>query len=574
MTQKVVKLISFELKNYRIIRAVNIDFQKWKDVGVIEVIGDMGNGKSSLLEGLAMAITGTSQIKDKSLLDLGFKSEALLVDGDHKVYLAIKVTEISRGINKGSQKFESILYEKDEDGKIITNPIIDGKKATASEYTKMLNTTLTFRMSSLFSENQTVHSKLIEDLFSKELQALGVDEIVDEIKKLKADRDFKRHERDRVAASMEAFKEMNLDEEKLKRMGFKPTDEFEKQIIDLEVEKGLLSSNIEKKREEQLIAIERKARAVTDKIRDKNQNIFEKYEQNSNEYKKLKEKYEIDITPYHKVENIIDDTKIPPDWCKKFEDVLCGWEKEIEENNGEYFNFKEMGKPTPVTVSNGVVNNPDNNPAFKDLINEYNKLTSEYKELQNSGLEMPDKTVIDEKIANIRSKIKVLEHNNDIVSRYNKWKNWIESCGLYEKKIDELRKLYSKISTDVDGLSIVPSVTESGKLELWMEYDGSHDPELFYNKTHVSRRLYEYSKSQRAIVGVLLQAARLDKKEKALRLAVLDDYTQTKKGKELLEKICQEKNLKLVIAKTDDKYDIKKLNLGEIIMENGEILLG
>ena len=45
--QKIVKIISFELKNFRIIRAVKIDFQKWKEVGVIEIIGDEGEGKSS-----------------------------------------------------------------------------------------------------------------------------------------------------------------------------------------------------------------------------------------------------------------------------------------------------------------------------------------------------------------------------------------------------------------------------------------------------------------------------------------------------------------------------------------------
>lgn len=108
--QKTVELLSFELKDFRVIKLAQLDFNKWKEDGVIEVIGDVGNGKSSLLEGLSAATTGVDHIKDKSLLDMGFKSEVCLADGEHKVYLGLKVSEISRGKNKGEKKFETYIY--------------------------------------------------------------------------------------------------------------------------------------------------------------------------------------------------------------------------------------------------------------------------------------------------------------------------------------------------------------------------------------------------------------------------------------------------------------------------------
>ena len=151
--------MTLEVNDHRIIKVAKLDFAKWKDNGVIEVIGDIGNGKSTLLESIAAATTGTNHIKDKSLLEKGFKSEVCLMDGHHKVYMGIKVSEYSRGKNKGESKFETYIYEYDKNGKVISEPTIDGVSASAKEYSEMLSTALTFRMADMFSENQTVHKK-------------------------------------------------------------------------------------------------------------------------------------------------------------------------------------------------------------------------------------------------------------------------------------------------------------------------------------------------------------------------------------------------------------------------------
>ena len=93
-----------------------------------------------------------------------------------------------------------------------TSAVQDGEIFTAKEYSEMLSTSLTFHMDQLFSENQTIHRKLIENLYSDELKGLGSDELVEKIKEKKEDRDAKRHERDRAAATMEGFKEEQISE--------------------------------------------------------------------------------------------------------------------------------------------------------------------------------------------------------------------------------------------------------------------------------------------------------------------------------------------------------------------------
>jgi len=214
--------------------------------------------------------------------------------------------------------------------------------------------------------------------------------------------------------------------------------------------------------------------------------------------------------------------------------------------------------------------------AYETLMKKKSEIGKKYKAEKDAPLDLSkiDTSEIDKKIEDKKKEIELAEANNILVDRFKMWSDWIEKKGIYEKEVDTLRKLYTKIDTGVKGLFIQPNLTESGKLEIWLEYSGEHDSKLFKNTKKELRRLYEYSKSQRAITGVLLQAARLDKKDKALRLCVLDDYTQTKSGKALLEKICAERDLKLIISKTSDEYDLNNLGDATFAVENGELLLG
>lgn len=574
--QKTVELISFELKDYRIIRAVKLDFDKWQNENILEIVGDMGNGKSSLLEGLAMATTGTDHIKDKDLLELGFKSEVQLADGEHNLFLGVKVSEISRGERKGNPKFETYIYEKDKEGKLTSNPIIDGVKATAKEYTKLLSTALTFKMADMFDKSQSTHRKLIEELFSKELSELGVEDILANIKSLKIERDDARHERDRAAATMTAFNEKGLDEAKLDKIVAIPIPAIENKIKELEIKKGVLANSSDKDKELKLSEIANKGRAITDKIREFNEVKQKTFNEAKDKYDNLAHAYKTSREGLDFFISYLDDKNggMPNSIYSDLENTKIKWNGMVDTENEDFLSLTE---PTPPEIIEIIQGKPDTKgdvpPDYTALIENYKVISQEYITIKNEEEKPLDTSEIDLEILKADAELKVAEDTNDIVKQYSLWCEWIKADGLYQKEQDVLRKLYTKINTGVYGLIIAPDFTESNKIEIWLEYNGIHDVELFKNKSKKHRRLHEYSKSQGSIIGVLLQAARLDKKDKALRLVVLDDATQTKAGKNLLGSLCKEKNLKLVIAKTSDEYDVNKLTDGTIVIENGEILL-
>jgi hypothetical protein len=174
-------------------------------------------------------------------------------------------------------------------------------------------------------------------------------------------------------------------------------------------------------------------------------------------------------------------------------------------------------------------------------------LLDKYKEVKAKEIEIPviqveNTDTIDSKLTELKIRRDSADKNNQLVARYGYWNTWIEAKGLYEKEIDILRKLYGKVNTGVSGLIISPEITNSGRVEIWLKYDGKYDPDFFGNTTGDHRYLFEYSAFQRSIIGLLLQASRLDMKDKVLRMAFVDDISVTKKSIEMIERVCGEKS--------------------------------
>ena len=94
--QKRVEIIGFEAGNYNTIKVVRLtpDILSKK---FIQVVGERGAGKSSLLELLKIPISGTDAIKKKTILEKGFFTQAQLLDGDLNVYIGARVSEYQRG---------------------------------------------------------------------------------------------------------------------------------------------------------------------------------------------------------------------------------------------------------------------------------------------------------------------------------------------------------------------------------------------------------------------------------------------------------------------------------------------
>ena len=561
MEQKTVKILGFKAQNHNIIKTVVLTPDIMQKRLVI-LVGNSGNGKSTLIEMLQTAIAGTDAIKKKSILEKGYLTEVLLLDGDIKLYAGAKVTEYQRGESAGEPKFEIFLYSKDANGNQYT-PIIDGVKATAANYAKMLNTDLTFNMRALFTENQTEHRKLIESLFKPELDSLGAEAVVERIIKAKAHRDACRTLCQGSGAYMERFEAEGYTESMLNLIKRPDIKAIENKLFEAKLELDRLTNGSEDryKLEEEKLNSERTAALqkikdegidLREKIRVDNEAKQKEYDAKKANYDSLLKQYESDMQTLNDILSLA--SCLSPERLEKLTLVV---KEEITE--------REKTKPIAPVLE-----------AADGSLNERlaNKL-SEYKKLEETPLPTITKDTVD--TSEVEAKIKVIETEKEgaeatanLYDRYQLWLKWIEAKGLYEKEVDTLRKMYASIDTGVKGMHIVPVETESDRVEVWVQYDGSYDKEFFHNDNAELRFMFQYSSFQRSAIGVMLQAARLNLKPKALRLAIVDDVAFTSKGLAVLEKMCEDFNVQLITAKTDD-YDKENIQDGEVIVEGGEV---
>lgn len=82
--------------------------------------------------------------------------------------------------------------------------------------------------------------------------------------------------------------------------------------------------------------------------------------------------------------------------------------------------------------------------------------------------------------------------------------------------------------------------------------------------------MFEYSSFQRTIIGLMLQAARLNLKDKALRLAFVDDVAFTTRDLDVLRDISEKLDLNLIVAWTHE-VDENTLFDGQVMVDGGEV---
>lgn len=561
MEQKQVKILGFRAENHNIIKTVVLtpDILKQR---LVQLVGESGNGKSTLIEMLQTAVSGTDAIKKKSILEKGYLAEALLLDGDVKLYVGARVSEYQRGSSAGEPKFETFLYSKDINGAEVT-PIIDGVKATAGNYIKMLTTDLTFNMNALFTENQTEHRKLIESLFKPELDRLGADAVVARIVKAKAHRDACRTLCQGSGAYLERFEDEGYTEAMLNLIKKPDIAAIEEKLLQakLELDRIVNSSEDRLKLQEErnkaertkvLQAIKDDGLALREKIRIDNEAKQATYDLAYSKYIEEKAKHEELMAKFTELESLL---KILSEEGRSIVQKVVAKEQELA----------KTAAPVEPTKQG-----PD-----KDLAAKLEAKLSEYQTEEAKPLPPIEKETID--TSKEEEKIKLLEveklnasQTEELYNRYQTWKNWIEAKGLYENEVDTLRRMYASIDTGVKGMAIVPVETESERVEVWIQYNGEYDKTFFHNEESELRFIFQYSSFQRSAIGVMLQAARLNLKPKALRLAIVDDVAFTSKGLAVLSKMCEDFDVQLITARTDD-YNKEDIPDGEVIVEGGEV---
>lgn len=545
--QKEITLLSFTVKNHRSIRCIEVapDILSQR---VVVIKGKEGQGKSTFLESLQTALSGSQAVKNKASLENGYLSEVCLRDGDLNIWAGAKVNE--------SGNFSIYLYSKDDTGKKYT-PIVAGKKLTPSDLAKTITTELTFNMPALFSANASIHRKLIESLFGEELNKLGIEKLKEELKEAEKARDTARALCEAKGAFMTTFKDEGYTELQLEKMERKDIHALKDKLLDLTVEVRSLESDARKNRDLELSKIKERGQELRSKIRD----ITDA----------LNARYNADMIAWSKERDII----------KSEQDILENYKKAV--------GLLPIGAATKTELIAIVENampkheegkEPEQAAIFTDdaevwdiayeNLPELLKATLQaYSTLALKEIEVDQEKVnkINNDILSINAEIELADKHNSVFDRYHLWLEWIEKKGKYEAKQIELRKKYAQVKTGVEGMSIVPIEDD-----IWLCYDGSSDPEFFANKDKEVRTIFNYSTSQQGCIGLLLQAARLDLKPKALRLAILDSIPYTTMGLETVRKICMDKNLRLITAQTDDHYDVEDIPEDNIIIEGGEAL--
>lgn len=563
MNQKQVEIIGLTAGEYNTLKAVVLtpDILSKK---LIQVVGESGEGKTSLLDLIKIPISGTDAIKKKDILPKGFFTQALLKDGEVKIYIGAKVSEYQRGEKAGDPKFEFYLYSLDDNGKQYT-PVIDGVSATASEYTRSLTTDLTFRMADMFSENQTIHRKLIESLFKSELDAMRIDELMESIVKKRTARDTSRALCQSQGAYMEQFKNEGLTEQSLQLIKRVDIAEIDKSITELLIKKDRAENASADAHNLAKMEIDRKRTQQIQELKDYGNKLIEELridrELKNDAYNKAFEKYRAALSIKES------ETEIASRIINDIKYFFIGPHDAVVASVNE-----ELKRKIALLPLDEPVRQPDNAELAE-------KIRKTREDIANFPLPVyPEKTAvdttpIDEEVAKLRDKKLSAERNNALYDRYQLWLTWIEAKSRYEAELDKLRKMYASINTGVDGLRIVPAETDGGRVEPWIMYDGSYDTEFFHNPDKEMRHMFSYSSFQRAVIGVMLQAARLNLKPKALRLAIIDEVAFTEKGVGILSKICEEFNVRLFTGRTIAP-EVKDLTDSQILIQGGELFFG
>lgn len=565
MEQKQVKLIGLKVLDNNVIKAVELtpDIMSKR---LIQIVGESGNGKTTLVESLKTAIGGMNAVAKKDALAPGFLTEAQLTDGEIKIFVGVRKRELTKGERQGDSVVETFLYAKNDEGEMYT-PIIDGESATAAKYVKLLTTDLTFSMPALFTENQTVHRKLIESLFKEELDGLGADEVVARIMDCKQERDAARVMCSKAGAFMVNFEHEGLSEAHLQELSRVDVDKIEADIREAEIERDrilrpadaayeLKCNKIREEYQTRLRAAEKAYDAAVTAEKDEKRRLKDEYAEAEKKYNEQEERK----------------TK----WAAYYENIKANAETFFY-NTEELAKVKEMIEARyKVITSKFTLAKPElaaPAPKFEgDVINtkaELDATKAEEALLKFPEKAVPDTKAVDAKIADLKASKEKAERENELFDRYAKWCAWIEAKGKYEKELNTLRKMYERINTGVEGLKIVPNATDTDKIEVWIMYDGRYDKDFFLNPNGESRYIFQYSSFQRSAIGVMLQAARLNLKPKALRLAIVDDVAFTQKGLAVLSKLCTDLDVQLITCRTDD-IDRSQVKDGEVLMENGE----
>ncbi len=569
MEQKEVKIVNFTATKFGYFKALELDFGKFKQ-GLIAIKGNAGAGKSTIQNGLKTNIQGRKTLFDQEQYGDEWEIETQLIDGEHNIF-------IGASKSKG-RSIEYKLFEKDLEGKKVMTPVIDGLKATPAKYMDLIATELTFGIDKFLSTDAKVHRDFMFELFKPELKKLGVifdkkhpdyeTSILGQLDALTYERDKLRNECTHRGAFMTDFNRDGYELKDLDIMEELPIQPLEQKKNELLIAKGQADGNSKADYEKTRADIIARGQAITEEIRLKSDELKAIYHTAKTEFdKNLLQKNE-DKKNLDGITSVIEKCKfLTPDEIEVLGSDLTA----------KFLNFyanletiQEPKMPICPEITGGILKYDDTivyEPCFIPLIEKSKSIRNEYN---NLPLPTSDTSAFDAQIEDVEKEIRRAKANNDIISRYKLNREWVEADAKVTAKRKELAKLYAQINTGVEGLRMKPFFDNEGKMVIKTVYTGNYNPDFFKNDGTDERLLVSYSSTQRPIIGVLLQVARLKLKSKALNYIFLDDVPMDLKSREIITKIAEENNLNIITSITGD-FDKDKLTENELLIEGGEV---
>jgi len=564
LDQKKVKIIGLKIhEQMGILHSCQMDFDS--ENHLIAIKGSVGSGKTTLQKSLQLGTLGSDVLKHDKQLFGNIDQEVQLMDGDTRLFVGCKSTE------DGGLDF--ILYQKDETGKKIKNPVIDGVKATPANYLKTLQTELTWRMDDLMSENPTIQKNLLLQLFKSELIDLGVvfdkkhsgwnDSILGQIEVAENERSLREFERKSVGGFANQLEPLGIDVDDDKTWpifidSFDLTQQKQQKIFEFD--------NVSSVKEQKLCGIMNRANAKINEIKSRNNELKELNRQIEQEFEKKKTQYSQNIHTFNGIktdlQTLVDQKCLTLEEKNTFIGALtaafnndgatCGVLNQLVEFDGDKITTK--------------VSEWTGDQVVKQLLDELTLIRREYV--------LEDSRVVSDE--GIKTEIEQLTKRIDSANANNKKRQMLDAFLSWRdanKNVLELRAQYaallSSVNTGVEGLKI--NVNRDGDaMEIFMTYNGAFDPKYFSNIEMEDRKLTSYSGTQKPLICLLLQNYLLSKKPKALRYLWIDNVPIDNKTKVFLQQMGEKLDVTIIVNITGD-FSRETLQNGEVLLEGGEV---
>lgn len=558
---KDVKIIGLRVnQKFGILESCQLKFDP-KD-NLIAVKGGVGQGKSTLQKALRLGVQGQNTLKDDKTLYGHVEQEVELLDGGQKIYIGCKS-------DSGTLKY--VLYCKDDKGNKISDPIIDGVKATPSTYLKSMQTALTWKMNDLTSENQTIQKKILLELYQPELEKVGV--IFDKTSSKYSESILGRLDleisirtecdilRKRVGGLVGDLKQQGYDIENSdtlpKRVDVKS---IQKEISLKEYELENINEAACSKKEDILSKIKSEASNLTSELKEYNLDCQQ-------ENNILKDRYKKDLESFCDITSKI----------SEFESIS----RELTILGVLTISEVFCDHPTKPTKPNYLPLIPFEGSMVQDIddvnifpshiikkISLLDNLRSDYITKLSEKTEVST-TELELNLLRLRKNLSNSEDINKICDAVDAFNEWQESDMKVRQLREEYVALLAGVNTGVQGLKIVFEENDE-KMNVYLSYNGCYDKVYFNNPDLEYRKLGSYSGTQKPMIALLVQDYLLSRKEKTMRCIWIDDVPIDKKTQELLGEMAEELNLTVFVNITGD-FDKNTLIDGEILVENGHL---